>query len=356
MKKVIIITPTLVTGGAEIMAVRLATNINLQKYEVKLICLSNKMGTVLEKELDDAKIPVVFLNKEKIGSLKTIVRMWKALSGFSPNIVHAHISGTIYATPWILFHNCKLIHTVHTKPDMEFSSKFRTILKVLTKLKRIIIVAVSKENQKIAMAYYKLSSDKVRYVNNPVDLSIYYQRRCDPDIVKFINVSRQDPNKNQILAIQAFSTLYKEMNNIRLILVGDGNQHERLVKTTDSMGLSEVISFPGEVYNVKDYLAAADVYLSTSHREGLPLSMIEAMAAKLPVISSNVGGISDLINGNGILFDDEDENALVNAMRIMAKDRKLREKYAKRSYEIVKDYDVQACARHYEELYDEFGK
>lgn len=357
MKKAAIITPALLTGGAETMAVRLATNIDKKKYEIRVICLAPKMGTALEKELSDAEVSVVYLGKEKTGSVQTIIRMWKELSDFSPDIVHAHISGTIYATPWIMCHHCRLIHTVHTKPDMEFSEKFRKLLKLLAQFKKVVIVAVSKENQRIAAAYYRLGYDQVRYVNNPVIVSRYYKKAGKTEnVVEFINVSRQDPNKNQILAIRAFSELYKEMKHIRLTLVGDGDQHESLIREANKLGLSEVIRFPGEVHNVEDFLAAADVYLSTSHREGLPLSMLEAMAAKLPIISSDVGGVADLIDGNGILFHDDDEGALVQAMRTMAADREMRNRYAERSFDMVKAYDARACASHYEDLYDEFSK
>lgn len=351
MKKVAIVTPGLITGGAETMAVRLAININKNEYQVKLFCLTEKKNTALEKILENSNIDVEYLEKKGTGSLKTLNKLWHSLSAFKPDVVHSHISGTIYALPWILFHKCRLVHTVHTKPDQEFSKKLSSVLGWLAKRDKVVIVAVSKENQKIASDYYKIG-DKVVYVNNPVEISKYYKNQKEDDSVVFINVGRQDVNKNQILAIRAFSDVYKQVPNAKLVLVGDGNQHDILCKVAVDLNLSDVIDLVGESSEVEKFLANADVYISTSHREGLPLSMIEAMASKLPIISSDVGGISDLIDGNGLLFKDDDKETFVKCMITLAKDKELRKEMGDKSYDIVKSFDVSKCAEKYQEIYD----
>lgn len=136
------------------------------------------------------------------------------------------------------------------------------------------------------------------------------------------------------------------------MLVGDGNQHVTLIEETEKLGLIDAINLVGESSEVEKYLANADIYVSASHREGLPLSMIEAMASKLPVISSNVGGVPDLINGNGLLFEDDDINALIKNMIILVKDSEMRKEMGEKSYKIVEDFDVSKCAEKYQHLYD----
>lgn len=355
-KRVVIITPTLMTGGAETMVVRLASNIDSAKYDVMVACLSKRMDTALERELGKANVKIKFFEKNKSRNLSTIISTWKFLSKMKPDVIHSHISGTIYATPWALVHNCKIIHTVHTKPDMEFSEKFRKVLGLMVNRGKAIIVAVSKENQKIAMDYYHFGPDRIRYVNNPVDVSKYYSAIKNDNRLTFINVSRQDENKNQKMAINAFKEIANRLPNSELVLVGNGNQHDSLINMADIYELTDRIHFPGEVTNVEDYLAKADIYVSTSHREGLPLSMLEAMASKLPIISTDVGGISDIIDGNGILVQDDDYKSMSEAMLQLASDVETRKKYSNRSYEIVKDFDVAICAKKYEMLYEQFSK
>ena len=347
MDKIAIITPEFVMGGAETMVTRLA--INLSRCEVNVVCLGAKKNTALEKSLEDAGIKVYYMGKKKSGSVSTLLLTWKKLSDINPKVVHSHISGAVYAFPWVLFHRSKM---VHTKPDMEFSEKFRKILKFMIRVKKLTLVAVSKENQKIAMDYYGFGKKAIKYVNNPVDTSLYYHvERSEDNGVVFINVGRQDPNKNQILLIRAMKKIIDIMPKCKLILVGDGNQHSALIAEVERLGLQNVVEFTGEVLNVQDYLAKADVYVSSSHREGLPLSILEAMAAGLPVISTEVGGIPDIIDNNGILIEDDSQSQLEEAMILLGSNTEKRKIFSKRSLEIVKAYDVKKCAMDYEDIY-----
>ncbi len=355
MKKIVIMAPALVTGGAETMIVRLAKSIDKEKFDVAVVCLTDPQDTVLERDLNDSGVPVYYLGKSKSASWRTLFDAYKLLSKLSPNIVHGHISGTVYAVPWILLRNRVLVHTVHTRPDMEFTSKFRLFLKVLAKLKKLVIVAVSEENRIIAKEHYGLS-DNCFCVNNPVEVSRYYKKERADNEVRFINVSRQDVNKNQIMILRAFAKIYNEYQNSRLILVGDGNQHGNLIAEASRLGLSEAVTFTGEISNPEDYLAVSDIYISVSHIEGLPLSMLEAMSAKLPVISSNVGGCPDIVKDNGILFDDGDEEQLLDAMRRLISSKDLRTVMGNRSFEIASSYDVKECASSYQKIYEKFSK
>lgn len=352
MKKVAIIVSSLTIGGAETMVVRLAKNINKSRYAVQVICLSGKNGTGLEKELEDANISTHYLGKNKGASIKAFKKLWKTLSKFKPDVVHGNISGTIYALPWVCAHKCKLIHTIHTKPDNEFNKIVRFILKVFVNLKKVVFVAVSKENQTFAIDYYGIKESKCAYVNNPVELDKYYRKPHGTGEVRFINVSRQDSNKNQALAIRVFEKIYHKAKNVRLTLVGDGSEHNNLINLTNEAGLADVISFPGMVSNAEDYLAGSDVYISTSHMEALPLSILEAVATGLPIISSNVGGCSALVKNNGYLFKDNDEETLYELMYKLVQSEDLRNQLSSNSYDIVKKYDAVACANKYMDIYD----
>ena len=350
--KVVLFTPGLITGGAEMMAARLAASLANEQINLEVICLSKEQNTFNEKKIQDKGIKIYYLNKNSGASIKTIFKAWKLLNKIKPDVIHSHISGTIYSIPWVMFHKCKLVHTIHTKPDVEFSKKITNIFKFMLKRKKMILVAVSKENHKIAKEFYKFGDDRIKYVNNPVEIENYYQdQNRNEENVVFINVSRQDPNKNQIMMINAFAEVIKKNNKVRLKLVGDGNQHQNLISRAKELDISEYVDFLGEKSNVEDYLSKADIYLSTSHREGLPLSMLEAMASRLPIISTNVGGIPDLIDGNGILIEDDNVDQLVEAMLSLSSNTELRKIYGDKSYEIAKNFDSKKCAINYIKIY-----
>ena len=93
------------------------------------------------------------------------------------------------------------------------------------------MVAVSEENHKIAKEYYIAGDDKIKYVNNPVEIEKYNkdENRDNKNLV-FINVSRQDVNKNQIAIVRAMPEVLMTVPNAKLILLGDGNQHDIIKK------------------------------------------------------------------------------------------------------------------------------
>ena len=124
----------------------------------------------------------------------------------------------------------------------------------------------------------------------------------------------------------------------------------------ENLRLESSISLLGERSDIPELLADADIYLSTSHREGLPLSILEGMAAELPVISTDVGGCSDIVNDNGILIRDNDQVALEAAMVKMALDNNKRKQMGCISKRIAMEYDVSSCAKKYLSIYEDVCK
>lgn len=116
------------------------------------------------------------------------------------------------------------------------------------------------------------------------------------------------------MLIEAFKRVHDIHNNMQLILVGDGPNHGMLQSRCSELGIQDDVLFTGNIENAEDYYAVSDVYVQTSHREALPMSILEAMAAGLPIISTNVGGIKDVIRQNGYLIKDNDRNALIEKM------------------------------------------
>ena len=147
--------------------------------------------------------------------------------------------------------------------------------------------------------------------------------------------------------------MLNEVKNAELILVGDGTHHNVLEEEARKMGVQDCVCLMGERSDIPDILAKADVYISTSHREGLPLSILEAMAAELPVIATNVGGCSDIVRDNGVLIEDDDQAALEAAMIKLANDPQMRDKMGYASKKIALEYDAKSCAQKYLEVYRE---
>ena len=113
------------------------------------------------------------------------------------------------------------------------------------------------------------------------------------------------------------------------------------------------VKITGIVPDVENYLSDADIYVASSIFEGLPLSMLEAMSAGLPIVSTNVGGVHDIVENekNGILIDFGDKLGYVNAMNKLILDSNYRRCLSQKSKENSLKYDEKLCVKGYERLY-----
>ena len=107
---------------------------------------------------------------------------------------------------------------------------------------------------------------------------------------------------------------------------------------------------------MENYLCNADIFVMSSLYEGVPLSILEAMAAGLPVVSTDVGGIKDIVTDNGILVPSEDSLAMEEAILKLINNPSLREEKGKKSLLNVQKYDVKNIAEQYTKLYMKYSK
>lgn len=354
MKKLLVIIGALSMGGAEHMVYELLKHIDRSRFQASILCYAGKLGTPIEEDIEKT-IEVIYLDKGGTITLSTIRSVFSKINEINPDIIHAHLGGMVYAIPWTFLHSKKrLVVTAHTKPSQAFNRKIEGLLKWMLRHrgKTTKVVAVSEENHYALMEYLKVDANVCRYVNNGIDLERFFQK--EHSHFTYINVARQDENKNQVSIVRAFSRLYKSNMDIRLILVGDGPCHQNLVEEAQRLGVSDVVLFPGMVSDVENYYAVSDVYIQSSFREAMPLSALEAMAAGLPLISTNVGGMKDITKENGILISAGDDGQLYHAMECILKAGL--EEISFRSMvsrELVKNYSSKKMAEEYMNLYDE---
>lgn len=194
------------------------------------------------------------------------------------------------------------------------------------------IIFVSKTAMRLFRDKYPEYQDKVDYIYNGLE-KYEHQEKITREYkdIKLVSVGTICKRKNQIAQIKALKKL--EDKNIQLTLVGDGPDLNECKSLAEKYGLSSKIDFVGAQNNVIPYLRAANVYISTSLDEGLPISAQEAMREGLPLILTDVGGCSELIDHNGLLID-TNLNSIVNALREMSSNTELLKEMGERSYYI----------------------
>jgi len=162
------------------------------------------------------------------------------------------------------------------------------------------------------------------------------------DQVVLISVGELNNNKNQEVILKALGKLQNK--DIHLVLCGDGNKMIKLKKLAMKLKISSQVHFMGYCTNVIPYLKSADIYISSSKREGLGMAALEAMALGLPIIASDTRGTREfLFNGvNGIVCKKNKSCYYITAIQKMlyTSDRNI---MRKNSLEIVKKFDVLIC-------------
>jgi len=145
-------------------------------------------------------------------------------------------------------------------------------------------------------------------------------------------VGRLSKEKAQIDLLHAFRKLSETEAeiNARLVIVGDGPEHESLEAAAASLGIGARVVFTGQVKNVEVYYAAADVLANPSHSEGSPYVLLEAMAANLPIVATAVGGVPEMVENNetALLVPTGDPRALADAIARVLSDEQLAQRLA----------------------------
>ena len=155
-------------------------------------------------------------------------------------------------------------------------------------------------------------SPHVALIPNGIDLAAHASERPVRPVRTIITVANLRPEKNHETLIAAAATLQAAHPGVRFQVVGDGSRRRELEALTRARGVERIVEFLGHRDDVPELLAAADLFVLPSRSEAFPNGAIEAMAAGLPVVASDVGGLRDLIEHGrtGVLVPPADPDAL----------------------------------------------
>lgn len=352
--KVAIVLPYFGAGGAEKMVLQLVTGLDQSKIHTEVFCVYGEpMGNTMERTLQDRGIAIHYIGKKLGFSLSAMRRLFHALDRFAPDLIHTHLYACVYAAPWSVIRKKPCLHTFHTLPEIE-NARFirRRLTKFLVKRKIMIPVAISKSNQQMVADYYGLTIADVPMVHNPVDVGKFAAGKPEKDgAFRFITVGRFSKEKNQQLMYRAFAAFLNRGHEARLLMLGKGEEEATLKALSEELGIADKIDYPGHVDNVEDYLKTADVFLLSSCYEAQPLCVLEAMAAGLPVISTDVGGVCDIVTDNGILVPADEIGAMADAMEKLYLDKSIRKQMSQSAVKNAATFDVANTVRGYSELY-----
>ena len=321
--------------------------------------ISSVINLILQAAPPDVNIDYLFTHIE--GSLLLKIRvfsqavgglLWKLLSQ-KVDVVYIHMSQggstvrkSILVLIAALFQKPIVMHT-HGSQFHQFYANLPSVAQRLLSwiFRRCARFIVLSDSWKVF--YTKtvgLNPTSVVVLSNPVKLPPHVPPRSASNQVTFLFLGRIGSRKGAFDLIRAYASMPADLRDqAHLIVAGDG-EVEAARQLVDSLGLTDAISLPGwvGVEQRDQLLASADVFVLPSYNEGLPMSVLEAMGWGLPVITTPVGGIPELITPkqNGLLVTPGDLEQLATAMQFLIQDSSERQALGRRAREHVLPLDI----------------
>ena len=233
----------------------------------------------------------------------------------------------------------KRLATNHLWKRTDLKLKFYAALDALLLKRFDKIIAVSKPVRD-DMLKQGIGADKISVVANGIDVSSYKKAVDKNTIREQLNIPKDSTvlgtlsslsiEKGINFAIQALAKIHKNNPNIHLLIVGDGPEKAPLQLLISQLKLENAVTFAGRRSDINNILAAIDIFLLPSLIEGLPMALLEAMAAEKAVIASTVGDVETVITADsGILVAPRNVDQLADAIEKLAADHSVIEHYGK---------------------------
>lgn len=349
-------------GGAERVVLDLAKVQRASGHHVSVVTLSNARGA-MAPEFRSAVDTFEAVPKRAHGTDPVLpFRLARWFRSHRTQVVHTHNElPLIYAAP---AGRLARLAVVHSKHGIVGVSRRAHWLRRAAARAADVFVAVSTATAEVATTNRECAPAQLRVVTNGTDLSrfpaphgerarIRAELGIPADARVLVTVGRLVPEKNHALLVRAVAPLLRE--DRRLVLVGDGVLRDELRALVDATSGGRFVHLTGARQDVPALLASADAYVLSSDSEGLPVGLIEAWAAGLPVVATAVGGIPAALENErtGILVPPGDEPALRTALaRALEPDAALAQMAARGCRHAKETYSAEQMAAAYHSLYE----
>jgi glycosyltransferase involved in cell wall biosynthesis len=342
-------------GGAEQLLIALCTGLQSRGHEVEALLL--KPGW-LQDQLEAAGITCHQLELSGGIDRPFVARFAELCRQRSIDLLHTHeFSMSWYGRRAADSLSLPHVATVHGK---NFAKRLQQRIAAGLAFKpteRSALVAVSQDLAGWLGEQFIPKRRQVRVVANGVPLPEEMRiRPRETDAFRIVAVGNLYPVKNHRLAIEIVAQLRLGGIDASLTILGRGAELERLREQAQSLGIGDSIHLAGYCDEIEPFLLDAELFLSTSTSEGLPLSFLEAMGHALPIVASRVGGVPEVITDGleGRLYESNDADGAAAAIRLLASDEEERQRMAQTALDSAqRDWSLDAMLDRYLNLYDE---
>lgn len=344
-------------GGAQRYVFDLAINL---KSEFNVIVAAGKDGKnnefenlLKENRIDFYSIPHLKRKISPLNDLLAIFEILKLIKKLKPDIVHLN-SSKVSILGSIVAKICSLyaIYTVHgwvfNEPMPKCKKLFYFLAEKLTSFLKNKIVCISRLDYDIAKSKLRIKEEKLSLIYHGIRPLNFISReearkkikeRCEMRNAKceiiIGTIANLYKTKGLEYLIEAVKILMNELRatsyELRAIIIGEGTERKNLENLIKKYNLEKNIFLLGNIKNAAELLPALDIYICSSVKEGFPYSILEAMSAGLPIVSTNVGGIPEIVDDgkNGLLIEPHNPEKLAEKIKILIEDEALRKEFIK---------------------------
>jgi glycosyltransferase involved in cell wall biosynthesis len=368
-KKMFILVSSLVTGGAEVVVRTITNGLSASsRFDIHILCL-HQPG-MIGNELIDSGFNVkwgISLSRYDPGTFFRLLSIFRKNKDSILFLLDHHNSifwGALAAKAAGLKNIILSLHSTRLWTNAHnFNFTDRLVLPTFSK-----IVALSETHARYLVEEEGVSDKQLTIINNGVDVDRFYpvgseeQKRKNKRkfLIKENNitvtiVASLRPEKNHGMFLDAALLVARKRKDITFLIVGEGEEKSRLQAIAHKMLLEERVIFLGNRTDIPEVLSATDIAVLCSFIEIFPVTVLEAMAAGLPVISTNVGSLSEIIrNGEeGILIPSEDTASLAKEIEGLADNREIRLGMGERARKrVLEKFSTERMLNQYAKLFE----
>ena len=320
------VSTTLNPGGAEQQWLNLIRGINKEKFRIVLICLYD-LGTVGNtiKNSGIVAYSKIFKNRYSAWSVIKLIRIMQSEKVSAIFMMHWPLLIGYVTVAAKYLGLTKIVTAVHSTDYID--RKYRSYMLDRVVFKNISsTIALSEQHKRYLSNVLKYPENKLLVISNGVNMSKFCISvdkdafRRGPGIEgnrKVVGIiGRLDPVKRHDIFIDAAYSVCSNNKNVVFLIIGDGPERTNIEKKIESLGMTDNIKLLGHRTDVPELLNVIDLSVLSSDTEALPMAIIEAMAAGLPIVATNVGSLSDLVEDgmNGYLVPPDSSEALARAI------------------------------------------
>ena len=360
--RVLMVLPMLAHGGAEFLVRNMLENGFSSDFDVSLCLLSPSQDKNSEQRIRDMGVKVHNIGLERRHHLVIILELYRIFRKIRPHVIHTHLYSLVHCLiPSVLTGIPARVHTIHSIAWHDGSFTVRMAARIASRLLGFTLPGISTSIAGTIKKYYHVAN--VPVINNGIPAENIREGGAKLDRGEFgfserdylcVHVGSFLVCKNHAMLINSFNEVLKVRPETALLLVGDGPLRAEMEGMARELGISGRVRFAGIRDDVMGLLRISDLFVLSSHFEGLPISVLEAMSSGLPVVATDVGGVRDLVldGKTGYLVLPGDMNGFAHAILKMASSReRARELGAAGRERVRNEFSISSTVLGYERLY-----